>query len=1000
MGHVEVALSRVAEDLGAEYVKTDGKGEKIFRCFRASGHTNADENPSLHVNDEEGAFKCWGCGIEGRSAATLVMLANDGMTTGDAAKWLRERYGDGVPGGAGEDEPRRSSRRSKKSLPPLTSKPGTAEEWAAARAALAGDADARRMWGARSIRIEWMLRAGVAIGHYGGEKTVATAMWLWDFDKRCWSMSGTMHRRITMNTNGNPWVARTKRKGETIAKEKKSLCNQGGHLGLFIRAADTLDQAIGKGSTIHVFEGGPDWFCGLGAGLDAVGLPCWVSNVRGEIAKSLRELLHEKTDIVLCPQNDPEGQSQRGMKNLAEILKPERCRVLWPSRGAGKDFADAIAAGHRDPFRSEKTAGVDSLGLLVGGTQLSALSERAVRVDEDAQALMIRMNRGEIKIANFNIRVASELIRTGVNPWDPTVAEVEVEVIPLSGMRRGKYLPLGALPPAVWLDSRRTLERIMSMYPSAQVGDTWGQVWNSVRGFAQTQCPDDRRGRLVCSRCGWHEGDRYVMPSGTIGPKGDVIARGETEARWVLEHDLRPAVAEAESVLALVRAVDDLSRMSNDEHANAVLMGLHLASALASRLSKMMIARPSVFLASVHKTGKSWLARAHLLPWVPGTVIGDNAGPGEISLESSTPKAAHEALSTLWDTVCLIDNWNPTAMTKNKDEWVRLFHALFDSATIRRLNVRAERRDTASTGASLIVTGEEMPHDVGAESRFIPVSFSVSPWNDETLSPKERTEAAIDGESRCRRVQCSSDTLLSLIPSCLKSLCLQHGSFEAVDKYAGEMANLWGQRLMDTAAGRATRLVTAVAVGLTLMGEAMDHLLERVSPQVPERSALRERFLTLEEALAAWFANQMRTENRHSEWSPDMLFIRALDALVMADEIGCHGVNTKKPSIMRWDESDKTYRKGGGGTMSIQWSTCWQKATQALQRTSTPLRASQAAVRQMLKQRGHLIAPNIARALPMENRRLNMTVLSDEIFECVGDYTEDGDNPNQGRLSL
>lgn len=970
MARVDLSLSHLAEHLGAEFVRETASGERWYRCFRSALHTNADQTPSLEINDEKGAFKCWGCGIEGKSAATMVMAAHPDMDAKAAGRWLHEHFG------MGEAPPPRAQRGDGRPprRPPLKSKPETPEEWEAGRARILSDEETRATWEARAIMPLWLDRAGAAVGEYGGEKTTAVAMWLFEEATGRWVKVGTMHRRVTATCSGWPWVREIKRDGEKKRVPKKSLCNEGGKLGLFI------PQRIARTETIHVFEGMPDWFCGVGHNLAAIGLPNWLSSTRGAIAAAVKRFCEQAKRIVLCPQRDKEGQSQRGMRNVAALVGLERCTVLWPPEHTGKDFADAVAAGI-DPFRFGKAASVESLGA-TSATGDMPLTERHVWVDDEQGALMLRQrNMLAVRVANFDVRVTGELIRQGIQPGDPPQSEIEVEIVPLSGALKGHPVRVGSLVPAVWLDQRLTLERIMAVYPSAQVTEVWPQAWANVRSRAQSLCPEDRRGRHVCSRTGWHD-DRYVMPSITIGPGGNVIGSGETEARWVLEHDLMPPLGEPRAILEMVRALIDLSRMSFDEHANAVLMGIHLAAAFSSRLRRQMVARPSVFLESVAKTGKSWLARAHMLLWVPGVIIGDHAGPGELSLESSTPKAAHEAVAPLWDTVLLVDNWNTQALTRNRDEWIRFFHAMFDAATIRRLTSRIERRDTAATGACVIVTGEESPQDAGAESRFVRVLFNTSPWNDETVSTRVRAKAALDGEARCRRLQSAADTLLAVVPTCIQRLIRAHGSLAAVETRAGQLAGDWSQRFLDTAAGREARLVTAIGVGLSLLHEALDIAVRETNPEAPELFEIGSRFTALEESLASWYGQGMSNGMRYSEWRPDQQFLRALSAMALNDEIGVGNFNKHRPQLMTWRPTDNAYGKGGG-TVSICWEACFDKAAQFLARTSRPLRAGSHTVKQLLRQRGVILAENVARQLVEEGRRANMTVLRDDVFEFL-----------------
>lgn len=992
---VDVALSRVAEELGAEFVEEKG-GERIYRCFRGifnlGGHNNGDQNPSLRINDGTGKFNCT-CEMQGESAASLVMGRFPEMDTKAAGKWLHEHFGENaMPEEHIITEKRRATstkKTHKKKTNPLPSKPLSKEEWVAAQSALLPDKEARAIWEGRGIRLAWLQRAGAGIGQMGGEKTTAVKMWKFDGEPTAWRICGVMHRRITRNTDSGWWFKKKVVDEEVVWEPQKSLANDGGEMGLYVPP-----DGLKKGEPVYVFEGGPDWFCAIGFRLNAIGVPVAINKKhepeKSVLAPSLVELLKDHEQIILCPQRDPAGQSQLGMKNVAAIVGRIRCRVLWPPKDTGKDFADAIRAGV-DPFAGVTLTGLDTLGVLDPVLGLNQLSERVPQVDENAGAMTVTLRNGmPARVANFDLRVTSEMIREGINAWDPPTSEVEVEVIPLSGAMKGKKIRVGALSPATWLDQRLTLQRIMDVYPSAQVGDVWPQAWASVRGRAQTLCPDTMRGRRVCSRSGWH-GDRYVMPSLSLGPDGEIVASGETEARWILNHDLRPPLDGREQILDLAEAVLTLSRMGNDEHVNAVMMGIHMAAALQSRLDRQMIACPNLFLESMSTSGKSWLARAHMLPWVPGTVIGDKATPGELGLGSSTPKAAREALSALWDTIVLIDNWNPMAMTRDREEWIRLFHTIFDKSTTRRLTSTLQTRDTSPTGACIIVTGEQLPQDFGAETRFVSVRFNVSPWNDDVLSDAVRKKAALDGEMKCRKVQRSAETLLSLIPTCLRHGRRMYGSFTALENHAGELADTWGARLSESASGRGTRLLTSVAIGLQLLGDILADAVRSVAPDAIELFEVQSRFNGLQESLAAWYAQGQTNGRKVNEWRPDEQFLREIDSLVVQNQIGCANFNEKRPAVMRWDAADPTYRPDGGGTVSIEWNSCWSEVSKALQRTGRPIKASVASVKQLLQQRGWLLHTDIVRHMPLESRRLKMVILHEDAFEFLkGEKTQTG----------
>jgi hypothetical protein len=948
----DLSITAVANALG---LRTEGKqttsGEHLFCCANPQ---HADEHPSMRINEERGVFCCDVCGDEASGgildlvALKLGLDLSSSVEKREVVAWLvREAGLQPKPSARRSDDVNSVDRWRESKSParaPLSQLQSNlfADEPALAvlhSRKISDDAIRALSLGLVVSKTRFTRDDGETVGH---EATLCFVIPMLDAKGK---QIGRRHRARV----GVGWPL------DKRGASEKSVTLSRSKMGLL------LPSVWREGAETWIAEGEMDLLALLtqrGGEVNCIGTP-GTGLSPGQIVM-LTALLDGVESVVVAMQNDERKRSDKKTPaeswalKIVSALGADRCRVWRAGEWQGGEKYEDLCAAHEDGVgleqgeietaeeflsRLKQLGAADKAEVMVTKSGAIGTVESPLSAIED-RGMVLASARGDVIVSNWSLHISRTALRISPHSNTPE-SEVVCVITPLTGLdRRPREI---VATQAEWLDCGRMLERIHSVFPMAWERLMTASLWQEFRCFAMR---GDVESVEIIERVGWHEG-RLLMPEVEIGD-GEVVSSSSRSATRpssskssrvvVLPQGLSLGwLPPEETDVGLLTVLRDLLALSTERHLNGGLMGIHLVAALRSLLRKREsgVVCPWVLVDGPSEIGKSFLCRAHAM--VHGNVNPLEGGGCTFSVKGCSPKSVEVALAHLDGVVVLIDDLNPNSLSQQAgQDWMRFFHAVYDSAGARRLTRDRRMTITASTGATLILTAEDRPSDPASANRFLSLSM---------MKPTESMQELTRCQTRQR-------TLRTLVPVLFRDGFELYGN--GFDGLCQRFEEIHRENLGVFGGGDGRRFSAMGAALFASLRLTAEILTLRTAVKVGDGShlGLRHRFNVLEEGLRLYLDMAAGNGAVHHENRCDIAFCDAVAAMIDAGEIWIHGLSQdgEGPAIGWFHMSTDS--------VCLLTPTIFSKVYQFCQRQGRPLRFSVHAIRTHLLHAGHFKGPS------------------------------------------
>lgn len=856
----QLSIIDIAEAIG---VKSGGRRSGANEMYHCASPAHSDENASMGINEEEGVFKCYSCGVGGGKLG-LVMLATGISSESEAAAHL-VKLGLLSPAGPETAVAVRTPRAAAVRRSLASDVPVGQFDWVAAAEALRISPTAKDTWERRRVTVGAMREFGMGVVKYHD-----TMVFVLPMRDQSGEIIGRRLRPVTMDSVGSGWpVNKAGKVQKAITWGMPKTSEERDRNGLMIPVGFNP-----QAPETWIMEGEADGLAARslarGQRLNVVATPG--ASLSGEIRRALRRVMAQSSVVIIAMHRDvPKRETDvpAGVSFVMDLLRlagPSRCRVWIPPDGCD-DFCDTIEKG-KLPL---------SEGAFVSGEEF--LTERGVPV-HTLMAMQatdpfipcpgrgLELLRGERStlICNYDLRVLETW-----QCWGPDSQIPESMLLVEIRSMVGDLVATTRVTQREWLDTRTMLERIHVAFPKALEREMNDRVFQELRVRAmQRGRPVDK---IVVSKAGWDR-DCIKFPSCVVLGDGTCLGRSNVELPPDILHDWNmPGDDHSE----LLRLMVSLSRLAPSDEINSVLMSQHLIAGLSGAISaaRLPIPNPWVYVWGPSRVGKSWTARCHAMVHTP--MFAARGEGGALSVAGASAKSVEKILCHLDSTIMLIDDWNPNNINPNAMiDWTRMFHALFDAAGTQRLTRTRQLMSTRASGCALLVTGEDLPRDPSTANRFVVIGQHQK--NDSI----EDFWAVQEGEAILR----------TMMPALISGAVSLFGGFQGT---LAEMKRLYFEAMLGYKGtmepGRLLDRLSALRASLAMTRRVCEEFLLPRSPGA-DAGAMRAMFTRLEAGFDEAVSHMNDPDSAGHELSPETHFGHAARSMIDSNRLPADCLNS------------------------------------------------------------------------------------------------------------